>query len=241
MRSHRPATSSSRRILHAAGMVIEKQRFHSGARLGWHRHEGAYGCLLLAGSAREEVRGATFDLRPRDSTVRAPGLEHRAFFGPRGAVAVSIEVDAERFGPFQRTSFDPTGVIRRRAPHLAILGQRLVAELDRQDASSPLIVEGLGLEIVGELLRPCRDVDPSPPRWLARVHERLRHELDVRLTHEDLAKEAGVHPVHLAKTFRRFYGMPPGACHRRLRVERAAELLQSTDLPLAEVALAVGF
>jgi AraC family transcriptional regulator len=51
----------------------------------------------------------------------------------------------------------------------------------------------------------------------------------------------GVHPVTLARGFRRAYGCSVGAYLRRLRVARAAQRLAETDDALAEIALEAGF
>ena len=51
----------------------------------------------------------------------------------------------------------------------------------------------------------------------------------------------GVHPVTLARGFRKAYGCSVGAYLRWLRVARAARRLAETEAPLAEVALAAGF
>ena len=51
----------------------------------------------------------------------------------------------------------------------------------------------------------------------------------------------GVHPVTLARAFRRTFGCTIGEYLRRLRIERAAEQLATGTQPLAEIALAAGF
>jgi AraC family transcriptional regulator len=50
-----------------------------------------------------------------------------------------------------------------------------------------------------------------------------------------------VHPVTLARAFRRSFGCTVGEYLRRLRIERATEQLAGGDTPLAEIALAAGF
>jgi AraC family transcriptional regulator len=57
----------------------------------------------------------------------------------------------------------------------------------------------------------------------------------------ELASRAGVHPLHFARTFRRFQRCSPGEYLRRRRAERAAELILQTRLPLADVAQRSGF
>ena len=50
-----------------------------------------------------------------------------------------------------------------------------------------------------------------------------------------------MHPVHLARVFRRHHGCSMGEYARRLRVERAAEALTSTGLPIGRIAHRTGF
>ena len=56
-----------------------------------------------------------------------------------------------------------------------------------------------------------------------------------------VADAVGVHPAHLARTFRRRLGVTPGEYLRRLRLERAIALLASSDEPIADVAVGAGF
>ena len=56
-----------------------------------------------------------------------------------------------------------------------------------------------------------------------------------------LAESVGVHPVTLARAFRRAFGCTVGEYVRRLRIDHAAHQLAQTELPLAEIALAAGF
>ena len=75
-------------------------------------------------------------------------------------------------------------------------------------------------------------------RWLA---DYIEAHLDQELTIGRLADEVGLSPLYLAKAFRRAFGEAP---HRYLllrRIERAKELLRSTDQQLAETAIACGF
>ena len=74
------------------------------------------------------------------------------------------------------------------------------------------------------------------------MRERLDAEHRTALSLGDLAREAGVHPVHLARAFRRWFGTTPGEYLRARRIGWAASRL-ATDpsVPITEVALAAGF
>jgi AraC family transcriptional regulator len=80
-----------------------------------------------------------------------------------------------------------------------------------------------------------------PPEWLERVRESLhdRYAESVRLA--DLAREAGVHPSHLSRSFSRFFGTGLGDYLRALRIAAARRELETTDRPIARIALRTGF
>jgi len=64
--------------------------------------------------------------------------------------------------------------------------------------------------------------------------------LDERLTLPLIAGLVRMSPFHLAHIFKEAMGVPPHQYVIQRRVERAKQLLAATDLPIAEIALAVG-
>jgi AraC family transcriptional regulator len=79
------------------------------------------------------------------------------------------------------------------------------------------------------------------PQWLEQARERIHADLAARPSLTGLAESVGVHPVTLARAFRRAFGCTVGEYVRTLRIERATRQLAETDLPLAVIALAEGF
>ncbi|MGI9075780.1 MAG: helix-turn-helix transcriptional regulator [Gemmatimonadaceae bacterium] len=79
------------------------------------------------------------------------------------------------------------------------------------------------------------------PKWLTEamdiVHERFTGQLSL----SELSTLVGVHPVTLARWFRRGYGCTVGQQLRRLRIEKSSRDLLETDRPLGEIALNAGF
>jgi AraC family transcriptional regulator len=73
------------------------------------------------------------------------------------------------------------------------------------------------------------------------VEERLREESGKPPGLAQLAADAGVHPVHLARVFRRYRGESVGAYARRLKVQRVFEQLAEGERSLAEIAFDAGF
>src|SRR5262249_24736124 len=105
-----------------------------------------------------------------------------------------------------------------------------------------LSIEGLALELAAEFARSLPDeAGPAVPRWLRQARDLLDATHDQPLTLEFVARAVGVHPVHLAREFRRRYHGTVAAYVRQRRIEHACRLLRGSDEPLVQIALTVGF
>jgi AraC family transcriptional regulator, arabinose operon regulatory protein len=69
----------------------------------------------------------------------------------------------------------------------------------------------------------------------------LARDLDRPLTLWHVARTVGCSIPHLVRTFRASHGVPPLRFRQQLRLQRAAELLASTELSVTEIASATGF
>ena len=79
------------------------------------------------------------------------------------------------------------------------------------------------------------------PGAMRRVREYVEVHLGESIDLSMLAGVAGLSMHHFARQFKQSAGVTPHAYLTQKRVERAREMLVQTDLPLAEIAFAVGF
>lgn len=91
------------------------------------------------------------------------------------------------------------------------------------------------------LRRAAARQQSDPPAWLGPMCEEIRARCCESIRVTDLAKSAGVHPVHAARVFRRYMGCTIGEYVRTLRVERARSQLVETDRTLSSIAIGTGF
>ncbi len=98
----------------------------------------------------------------------------------------------------------------------------------------------VGLLSVSEDLRTHDTADPTVAS-LARVVALVRERLTEHLTVADLARAAGCSPSTLDRRLRRVFSLSPQQLVLRTRIDHAAALLASTDVPIADVAAASGF
>jgi AraC-like DNA-binding protein len=80
-----------------------------------------------------------------------------------------------------------------------------------------------------------------PHQGVSKALQIIREEAGNTLTREDVARRAGVSPSHLADLLRERTGHTFTELLRKARVDKACELLRSTDLPLAAIAAECGF
>ena len=78
-------------------------------------------------------------------------------------------------------------------------------------------------------------------RKIARVTDFVRSQLHRSIELSDIAAAADLSVSQLASLFRKALGQPPHRFLINLRVARARELLATSPLPIAEIALACGF
>ncbi|MGL4608642.1 MAG: helix-turn-helix domain-containing protein, partial [Trueperaceae bacterium] len=69
------------------------------------------------------------------------------------------------------------------------------------------------------------------------IHDRLTESLSL----QDLSKVLGIQEWELARAFKKTTGIPPYKYVLEQRVYKAKELIETTALPLAQIALEVGF
>lgn len=81
----------------------------------------------------------------------------------------------------------------------------------------------------------------TPPLWLQGVKERLEDEWETLLSVQTLAQWVDVHPVYLARIFRKFYHCSIKDFVRQTRVRKVIDLLGSTNIPLAQIAFDAGY
>lgn len=133
-------------------------------------------------------------------------------------------------------------------PALAGLLRLMVREVAEGSPNGPLVAESLSMGLVMRLMDAPRARNRSPrergrlsPAQLRRVDELIDDQLGNTLPLARLAEAAGCSAPHFSRLFRRSVGWSPHQHVLNQRVERARVLLQTTDLPLATIALSVGF
>jgi AraC family transcriptional regulator len=229
--------------LRTAGVLLSELRQPCPRSVPRHEHELAYVTLVLHGDYLEGDRGKLDELRPLTAVFNPAGAAHSTVIGPAGACLFTIELCEENLRHLGIrlpwcTTFD------RGAGAMLWPGLRLYSAFKTQTAGPvPLeshILEAHVLEMLGAIAG-FEATEETAPHWFGRVKDRLLEGFREPLRMRDLARDAGVHPVHLARVFRKMEKRTPGEYQQRLQVRAACELLRDPEWPLAVIAAECGF
>jgi len=220
---------------------LSVNRLPAGLELAEHQHVDSCLILVLEGASAETVGSRSFESTPGDVVLLPAQEPHSDRVSDGGATVFIIEPakawveDIRRHGAF----LDAPELLQ--GHRVGVLAAQLYAESRRPDAASPLCVQALLYEIGASLIRRRAAASTGEPKWLGRVRQQIDDSYAEKLSLTDLAREAGVHSVHLARTFRENYGVTVGQYLRGRRIEAAARALRSSDTALVDIALDAGF
>jgi AraC family transcriptional regulator len=206
-----------------------------------HTHETSYYSLVVSGRYDESHRRGRVYFQPFSSALTRSGTEHDEHVAAGGVRVFTVEIGEEWIRQFRELHREPETVQDLTGGQLTWLGIRLYREYRADSLSCALTVDAL----VWELLAAAADIErqslDSKPSWWTRVLDLLHSEFKRNLRISEVAAEAGVHPIHLARVFRRFCRQTPGEYVQRLRVRFAAENLAHLNDGIAQIAADAGF
>ena len=206
-----------------------------------HTHESTHFIFILAGEytsrASRSERVVT-----SDGVVYVPaGTTHRDRFQTLDSRSLTVSVSAGIAEQVSKRVRLPGAETSFRDGWMTVIGRRLRAECRSWGETSSLTAEALCLEWLAAIAKEAYTGERRPPSWLLAARDVLHDRCTCPVTISEVAAAVCVHPVHLTRTFRRFYHSTPGDYLRNLRVEIAASLLRTGRRSISDVALEAGF
>jgi AraC family transcriptional regulator len=222
------------RAVEANGLAVVDQHTQRGSILPRHRHGHAWFTFLFAGSYVERL--------PSLERCCAAGM---VIWHPAGLVHENNFVsDGHNLNLVLWPEW-----LKGLPPDIALpdtarsweggLPYRIGLELYRslnQDAQ-------ISHDSVADLISLCASGkgEHGQTRWLPLILEWMNDEYSCTLTLSQASKHAGVHPVHVSRSFRRTLGCTFREYLTLIRIRRATDLLKRSSTGITEIAFACGF
>ena len=226
------------------GLVLAEVEYEAGLRVPRHVHPHARLVLVLSGSLTE-IRGEETATHASSTLLfRRADEQHAYTIGPSGATCLVVDIDPAWLGRVR----DEAPVLGKSADFrgglVLHLAHRLHAEFLLRDEVSRLVIQSLALGVLAEMsrrvTRAAERAAHAVPLWLQAARALVDLHFAQTLPLASVAERVGVHPVHLARTFRRCYQTTFAGYVRQLRIEFARRELGGSA-SLSAIAAAAGF
>jgi len=206
----------------------------------WHYHEHAYFTFLLKGTLLEFSKKGSHTLMPGNLLFHHWQDAHYNIKPPGYAQGFHVEIEQGWFEHYDVDTALFAGSRLLKDPVTINLFVKLYHETTLGADTSKLAMQGLLLQIFGEMMRPG-SLNNKRPSWLERVRQLLHDRYAENISLDVLAREADVHPVHLSREFSRWFNVTLGEYVRALRIAKSLEFLAQRHMSIAEVAYTCGF
>lgn len=220
--------------VNAGAFHVAEMAYPAGLDQRRHAHSDSGITLVLAGSLEETVARAHERAYALSVVVKPLDTEHANRVGTTGARTLQVRINSHAFDDELRMLGEwrwcHRGAIVRE--FLEVLRCfRTGVTSDVETAVFDLIAAARG-RVTGS---------SEPPAWLNRVREDIDAQLPGSVRVNDVARAADVHPVYLARQFRRFLGCSVTEYISARRLQRAADLLAGRVSSLAGAAYDAGY
>ncbi|VXC80635.1 conserved hypothetical protein [Oceanicaulis sp. 350] len=222
-----PLQPKRRPLARFEGAEVILSYYPSGHYMAAHVHECDQHSMILSGGLCEETPSHIAQPSASHVGFKAAGHEHENRYGSNGALIVAVNSEPCS-SPETLWSWSPAACAAD-AAHLVRLMVEGVANDDQ-----------VLMDLLAVLGGPAEPPILKPPAWLSRVRDAVRDD-PAQMNVQALADEAGVHRVHLSRSYARCYGAPISLDRRRMRLSQAIRSLLEEGVSAAEAAQIGGF
>jgi AraC family transcriptional regulator len=219
-------------ILNDADYVYDK--------VDWHYHENAYFTFILQGSVLEGNKKTINECTTGTLLFHHWQDAHYNIGSKEFTRGFHVEIKPSWFSNFDISHDSLHGSIRISHPRIKILMYKIFKELKLNDRNRQLAIDALLVEIFSMMSKHESLANDKNPSWVNRVKDVL-HNGEDSMDLPDLARLAGIHPVHLSRAFFKYFSTSLGDYARETKIQRALSLLPNNELSLTDIALNCGF
>jgi AraC family transcriptional regulator len=220
--------------LNTGAFHVAEMAYPAGLDQRRHAHGDSGITLVLAGSLEETVARTHERAYALSVVVKPLDTEHANRVGTAGARTLQVRINSHAFDDELRMLGE------WRWCHRGAIVREFIEVLRyfRNGA-----IDDVETAVIDLIAAARQTVAPKgePPAWLNKAREHIDTLLPTSVRVSDVARAADVHPVYLARQFRRFLGCSVTDYISARRLQCAADLLAGAGLSLAGAAYDAGY
>jgi len=212
------------------GIAVTETVYQAKVFEGWHCHEHHHVTFILSGGNLEQRRGQELQACPGKVLLYHSGELHRNTHTLHPSRNINLEIEHAFLAQYN-LAFD----VRIGDAGLRSALIRIWQESKIKDACSLPGMQALVLQ----LLHP--PAAGSRPPWVSQLRALLHDCWSETFSLQQLSDTLQVHPVTISRYFPRYFCCTLGEYMRKVKCERALDLLRDMDRPLTDIAYECGF
>jgi AraC family transcriptional regulator len=231
-----------RRTVRRDGLHAFEAVYAARSHLPLHQHASPFFTYVLRGEYVEQAGRFTRHCRRGDVLLHAHNESHANVVGGEGTASLNVELTSETWRELTSDPMPARELVGKvLSGDVEWLALAVWREFHHDDPAS-----AIGLDEAVTML--CAAVRASSARGVFEPHQRLdrcveylRSNLTATPRLAVVAQIAGVHPMHLAKLFRKRFGCSMGELIRRQRIAWACDQLFRDGGTISSIAASAGF
>ncbi len=193
--------------------------------------------MVLGGKLKEKACGKEVFAQCGSIVLKPGDLTHQNDFGPKKSRIVSVAFKEDSFKEIVgEQPIDWCWYQGLPTANIAFKTARELAKVTKEEDFYDCIVD-----LLAQLQEASKETKKEAPSWLNLIEERMKDEFSTSLKTKDLATWLDIHPVYLARIFRRHYGCSVKDYLQDLRISQAVQDLSNGKKALVHIALDAGF
>lgn len=203
-----------------------------------HYHDTLHMSFILRGGNLEKREQQDIDRLPGIVTFYDPGEPHRSTFTLPGSRHVNLEITNAFMEQYQVHS-NAAELGKIRSPDARFLMLNVYKEMLLNDQDSGLSMEASVLRLLQ--LPPKPNKFKMQPAWVGRIEELLSDRWNEKLTLEDIAVAAQLHPVYISAYFPKMFGCTIGEYRRKIKIENSLSMTRDLSRSITTIAYECDF
>lgn len=207
----------------------------------WHFHENAYFTFILQGKLIEGNKKETYTCA-NGSLLFHSWQEPHYNIKPEGYTrGFHIEFNKDCFAEFDFDINSLQGNFIIENTDIKLLLYKIFRETKTIDNLTATSIEILLCETFWKMIRFRETLQKPRPLWATKLKEILSESYADKLSLINLSHELNIHPIHLSRTFSKYFHSTFSEYVRKIRIEKSLALLPDKNLTLTEIAHRCGF
>ena len=220
------------------GMILTDTAY-THDKVDWHYHQNPYFTYILEGQLFEANKKESYTLGAGSLLFHNWDDAHCNSKPPGYTGGFHIELNKEWFLKYDIRQEGFEGSMNLKNPLVKTRMNSIFMETKINDDHSRMSIEMLLVEVF-DLMAGTHHDNQKPPNWVHKLRELILEE-GVDSSLGNLAAQLQIHPVHLSREFGRYFGTSFGNYVRLLKVNKAFNMMVSTQLSMTEICYECGF